>query len=86
MYIIIYVQVCPTSSVYTSSTQNDNHASLRFARDGVSFSINTDDPGVMLCDLNGEYVVAERDIGLTYDQLKQLVSKEAVLIATTSYK
>ena len=46
---------------------------MRFAADKVSFSLNTDDPGVMLCDLNGEYLVAERDIGLTEEQIKQSV-------------
>ena len=69
-----HIQICPTSSVYTSSTAHDNHASVRLAKDGVSFSLSTDDPGVMLCDLNGEYVVAEENIGLTYEQLKLSVS------------
>ena len=60
--------------MFTSSTAHDNHASVQLAKDGVSFSLSTDDPGVMLCDLNGEYVVAEENIGLTYDQLKLSVS------------
>ena len=60
--------------MFTGSTVHDNHSSKRLASDGVSFSLSTDDPGVMLCDLNGEFVVAERDIGLTYKQLKQSVS------------
>ncbi len=70
---ILFLQVCPTSSVFTSSTKHDNHSSMRLAKDKVSFSLSTDDPGVMMCDLNGEYVVAERDIGLSYEQLKQSV-------------
>ena len=60
--------------MFTSSTAHDNHASVQLAKDGVSFSLSTDDPGVMLCDLNGEYVVAEENIGLTYEQLKLSVS------------
>ena len=66
--------------MFTNSAVHDNHTSLRLARDGVSFSLSTDDPGVMLCDLNGEYVVAERDIGLTYEQLKQSVSGVCVCV------
>ena len=65
--------MCPTSSCFIKAATLDNHVVKRFAADKVSFSLNTDDPGVMLCDLNGEYLVAERDIGLTEEQIKQSV-------------
>ena len=45
----------------------------RFAADGVSFSLNSDDPGIMLIDLTNEYEVAERDLGLTQEQIIQSV-------------
>lgn len=67
-------QACPTSSVFTSCQPSlDDHAIQRWASDGVSFSLNTDDPGVMLCDLQGEYVKASRDSGLTRAQIVQSV-------------
>lgn len=70
------IQVCPTSSVYTNSARHEDHAVQRFAADGVSFSLNTDDPGVIECDLTGEFDVAEKKIGLTKEQLMQSVSWE----------
>ena len=45
-----------------------------FAKDGVSFSLNTDDPGVIDCELTGEYQVAEERIGLTQHQIMRSVS------------
>lgn len=67
-------QACPTSSVYTNSNRFEDHALQVFAKDGVSFSLNTDDPGVIDCDLTGEYQVAEERIGLTQHQIMRSVS------------
>ena len=65
--------MCPSSSESTKSATFDDHAVQRFAEDGVSFSINTDDPGVILCTLTDEFDIAEQNIGLNKDQLKQSV-------------
>lgn len=42
----------------------------RFADDikGVSFSLSTDDPGVMQCSITDEYILAKQ-MGLNEDQL-----------------
>ena len=45
----------------------------RFAADGVSFSLNSDDPGVIECDLTGEYDLADTRLGLSTQQLMQSV-------------
>ena len=45
----------------------------KFAEDGVSFSINTDDPGVIFCSMINEFDIAEQKIGLTKEQLIQSV-------------
>ena len=66
-------QVCPSSSDSTKSAVLETHAVKRFAEDGVSFSINTDDPGVIFCSITDEFDLAEQKIGLTQEQLMQSV-------------
>lgn len=68
------IQTCPTSSIFTNSSTFEDHAMKAFARDDVSFSLNTDDPGVIDTDLTKEYHVAEEKIGLTQHQLMRSVS------------
>lgn len=46
--------------------------SVRFAEDGTSFSLSTDDPGVMQCNIADEYILAEK-MGLKEKQLIQSV-------------
>lgn len=48
---------------------------LRFAADGVSFSLSTDDPGVIQCNLTGEYDMAETQLGLSTQQIMQSVCR-----------
>ena len=69
------LQTCPMSSVFTSSDQFENHAIQAFCKDGVSFSLNTDDPGIIGSTLVEEYQVAETKIGLTQHQIMRSVSK-----------
>ena len=71
--VLLNLQVCPLSSKATNSSTFESHAVTRFARDGVSFSINTDDPGVILSTINDDFRVANEELGLTMDQLKQSV-------------
>ena len=65
--------MCPSSSHSTKSAILEEHAVKRFAEDGVSFSINTDDPGVIFCSITDEFDLAEQKIGLTKEQLEQSV-------------
>jgi adenosine deaminase len=49
------------------------HPITRFAQDGASFSINTDDPTVTNTNLSDEYVLCAQ-WGLTLAQLQKSVS------------
>ncbi|CAL4085340.1 unnamed protein product, partial [Meganyctiphanes norvegica] len=57
----VHFEVCPISSYLTGAigamaTSSKRHPVLRFAEDGASFSINTDDPTVTKTSLRDEYV------------------------------
>ena len=41
---------------------------------GVSVGLNSDDPEVFCTDLNREFLIAHRDIGLPLERLKRSVS------------
>ena len=45
----------------------------RFSRDGVNFSINSDDPCIMRTTLIDDYIMASNEFGLDYKQIKQSV-------------
>ena len=75
MYKAPPIQACLTSSLYTNCQELDSHAIRRWAADGTNFSLSTDDPGIMGCDLVNEYSSAARQIGLDKSQLVQCVSK-----------
>ena len=46
----------------------------RFCADGINFSINSDDPGIMRSTLVDDYVMADKEFGMSYQQIKQSVS------------
>ena len=82
--LLLMYQICPTSSMYTNSATLDKHAIHDFARDNVSFSLNTDDPGVMHCSINEEYKMAHESLQLTRDQIKKSVSSLQVFRVLSS--
>ena len=45
----------------------------RFHDDEMSFSINSDDPGIMRKTLVDDYVMAHKEIGLSYEAIKKSV-------------
>jgi len=67
----IHFEVCPLSSFLTSSVDNDmtKHPAIRFMKDGVSFSINTDDPGVQQSTLIDDYQIASKSFLFSIQQL-----------------
>ena len=76
MIFMVYLrQGCPTSSTFTNSQNYETHAMRRWAQDGTSFSLSTDDPGVMRIDLNGEYTVANVRMGISKDAIVKSVSE-----------
>jgi adenosine deaminase len=52
----IHIEMCPTSNVKTGAVDGIENHPARLARDlGLSFSVNTDDPGPLECSLESEY-------------------------------
>ncbi|KAL5493624.1 hypothetical protein EMCRGX_G014828 [Ephydatia muelleri] len=73
----VHFEACPTSSLFTSSqVSEEEHALKQFVADGTSFSLSTDDPGVMQCNIADEYILAEK-MGLNEKQLIQSVFSAA---------
>lgn len=69
----VHLECCVTSSLQTGSVASlSEHPVRRFIRDGVNFSLNTDDPGVSGIDLDHEFRVATEDLGLTAAQLRTI--------------
>jgi aminodeoxyfutalosine deaminase len=61
----IPLEVCPTSNIATRAVRTlDEHPIKEFARAGVLVTINSDDPPMFGTDLNNEYAVAARLLGL----------------------
>jgi adenosine deaminase len=69
----IHFEGCPTSSIFTNSQALESHAIKRWALDGTSFSLSTDDPGVMENSMQEEYVIASQKMNLTKTQIVQSV-------------
>ncbi|MBD9733688.1 adenosine deaminase [Streptomyces sp. H28] len=61
----IALEVCPTSNIATRAvTDLDEHPLKDFTRAGVLVTVNSDDPPMFGTDLNNEYAVAARLLGL----------------------
>ncbi|MCP3816663.1 adenosine deaminase [Streptomyces sp. A3M-1-3] len=74
----IALEVCPTSNLATRAvTDIDAHPVKEMVEAGVLVTINSDDPPMFGSDLNNEYAVAARLLGLDERGLAQL-AKNAV--------
>ncbi|WP_397892074.1 adenosine deaminase [Streptomyces aurantiacus] len=61
----IPLEVCPTSNIATRAVRTlDEHPIKQFVDAGVTVTINSDDPPMFGTDLNNEYAVAARLLGL----------------------
>lgn len=68
----ISLEVCPTSNLHTSTVENyASHPIRKLADKGVTFCLNTDDPGISAIDIEHEYTVAAPATGLTGKQIHQ---------------
>jgi len=68
----IGLEACPTSNLHTSTVASyDVHPIRRLAERGVTFCLNTDDPGISAIDISHEYFVAAPAVGLTREQIHQ---------------
>jgi len=62
----IPLEVCITSNVKTGATQSlDVHPVRQLFDQGVIITLNTDDPGIFDCDLQGEYALARSQFGFS---------------------
>jgi adenosine deaminase/aminodeoxyfutalosine deaminase len=69
----IPLEVCPTSNFATgAAARYDEYPLRRFVDAGVPVILNTDDPAMFHCTLNGEYRRAASEFGLTTTQLRAL--------------
>ncbi|AKJ10462.1 adenosine deaminase [Streptomyces incarnatus] len=74
----IPLEVCPTSNIATRAVRTlDEHPVKEFVKAGVLVTINSDDPPMFGTDLNNEYAVAARLLGLDERGLAEL-AKNAV--------
>ena len=61
----IPLEVCPTSNLATRAVENlDAHPIREMVEAGVTVTVNSDDPPMFGTDLNNEYAVAARRLGL----------------------
>jgi aminodeoxyfutalosine deaminase len=61
----IPLEVCPTSNIATRAVEDlDEHPVREMAEAGVLVTINSDDPPMFSTDLNTEYAIAARLLGL----------------------
>ncbi len=64
----IHIEMCPTSNVKTGSILHIEEHPLRRAKElGLSFSVNTDDPGPFECSMESEYALVSEALGFDRD-------------------
>lgn len=69
----IGIECCPTSNVQTGVVARYREHPLRtFVERGLLATLNTDDPGISGITLQHEFDVAEREMGLSEEQLETL--------------
>lgn len=63
----IHLELCPISSILTGAVTEpfNKHPAIKFAEDGVNFSLNTDDTLVCQNDMRKEFCVAFNKMGFT---------------------
>ena len=67
----ITLEMCPTSNWLTRGVARlEDHPSRRLLLEGVSVTLNSDDPGLMGIDLTHELEVARERIGFTDEEIR----------------
>jgi adenosine deaminase len=68
----IGLECCPTSNLHISAIPDyASHPIRELANRGVTFCLNTDDPGISNIDISHEYDIAAPAIGLTPQQMRK---------------
>jgi adenosine deaminase len=69
----IVIESCPTSNYQTATVKNlSQHPMPEFLKRGLKVTLNTDDPGVSDIDINHEYDVAHKILGLSESDLSRI--------------
>ncbi len=71
----IPLEICITSNLRTGAVPSlEEHPVKRLFDAGVPILLNTDDPALFECTLQGEYALAERAFGFTSEQIAGIMS------------
>lgn len=69
----IHVEMCPVSNVKTGSVARiEDHPIVKAREVGMSFSVNTDDPGIFENSMNSEYAMLADVFGFTEDDFRNI--------------
>lgn len=67
----LHIEFCPTSNLCLGAVESiDAHPLGRAHQLGLSYSVNTDDPGPFGCSMTSELALVQRAFGLTLDDLE----------------
>ncbi|XP_033640395.1 adenosine deaminase-like isoform X1 [Asterias rubens] len=75
----IHIEACPTSSIFTGACDPDftKHPCVRFLKDNVNFSLNTDDPLIFGNTMNEEFKIAKEYFAMSDQQAAQVTLNAA---------
>jgi adenosine deaminase len=69
----VHLEFCPTSNLCLGAVPDIQSHPIVRARDlGLSYSVNTDDPGPFACTINSEFALLERELGFTHADFEQI--------------
>jgi aminodeoxyfutalosine deaminase len=72
----VHIEFCLSSNLATGAlTRLSEHPVVRALQEGLSFSLNTDDPGAFACTMNGEYGKAADAFGFKAQDFQAIYEK-----------
>ena len=72
----IHVEMCPTSNLRTGSISRiEEHPVARARQLGLSFSVNTDDPGPFECSMESEYETLSKAFGFDDSDFQRIYAQ-----------
>jgi adenosine deaminase len=77
----IHLEACPLSSIYTNSGAFELKSLKKYAEYGFSFSLNSDDPGIMRTELSKDYQAVVE----TYEMDKSILRKAVFNAARAAF-
>jgi adenosine deaminase len=67
------LEMCPVSNVRTASVKSlREHPIREYFDEGLLVTVNSDDPALFHTSLNNEYIELHRQLGFTFEELKQI--------------